>query len=115
MKIYHNPRCSKSRQTLQLIQDAGIEPTIVEYLIEPLTSKDLKSLISQLNIPPAKLVRTKESLFKELKVDLKSMSESEVIQLLVDNPKLIERPIVVSAGKAIIGRPPENVHQLLDS
>ena len=113
MKIYHNPRCTKSRQTLQRIRDAGIEPEIVEYLSAPPTATELKSIISKLGLKPEELVRRKEAIFKELGLAKAELSPQEWIQTMVDNPKLIERPIVVDGRRAVIGRPPENVDELL--
>ncbi len=112
MKIYHNPRCSKSRQTLQLIKDSGKYVEVVEYLNSPPTSDELKSIIDKLGISPEQLLRKNEAVFKE-KFKGKSYSNEEWIQIMIDNPKLIERPIVVDGEKAILGRPPENVRRLL--
>ena len=111
--IYHNPRCSKSRQTLQLILDAGVEPTIVEYLNDPPTAETLDGLVKKLGIQPDELFRKKEALFKELGLVGKDLSRDEALQTLAANPKLIERPIVVKGRKAVLGRPPENVNDLL--
>jgi arsenate reductase len=111
--IYHNPRCAKSRQTLQLIRDAGVEPTIVEYLNEPLTADELDELVKKLGIQPVELFRTKESVFKELGLAGRDLSRDEALRTLAENPKLIERPIVVKGRKAILGRPPENVNRFL--
>ncbi len=111
--IYHNPRCTKSRQTLQLIRDAGVEPAIVEYLKEPPTVDELDALVRKLGIQPDELFRKKEALFKELGLAGKELSRVEALQTLAENPKLIERPIVVKGRKAVIGRPPENVNDLL--
>ena len=112
MKIYHNPRCSKSRQTLQLIKESGREVEIIEYLTTPPTFKELKSVIFQLGISPEQLLRKNEVVFKE-KYKGKSLSDDEWIQAMIDHPKLIERPIVIDGEKAILGRPPENVLSLL--
>ena len=113
MKIYHNPRCSKSRQTLTLIEEAGVNPEIVEYLDTPPTEKDLDDILKMLCIEPDQLMRKKESVYKELGLDQKELSRQEMITVMVENPKLIERPIVVAGNKAILGRPPENVKELL--
>ncbi len=113
MKIYHNPRCTKSRQTLQLIRDAGVEPEIVEYLNDPLTAKELDGLLKQLGIEPQQLMRRGEAVYKELKLGKKVLTRAQAIKVMVENPKLIERPIVVKGKKAILGRPPENVNELL--
>jgi arsenate reductase len=108
-KIYHNPRCSKSRQTLEILTSNGIEPVIIEYLKVGLTKAEVKSLISMLKRPLKDLVRTKEAEFDKA-IDL--TNEKEVIAALVAVPKLLERPIVIKDKKAIIGRPPENVEAL---
>lgn len=112
MKIYHNPRCSKSRQTLKLINDAGKDVEIVEYLNTPPTFDELKSMIEQLGITPDQLLRKNEAIFKE-QFKGKSLSDDEWIQAMVDHPKLIERPIVIEGNRAVLGRPPENVLSLL--
>lgn len=113
IRIYHNPRCSKSRQTLQLIQEAGIEPEIVEYLNTPPSIRELEQLVKKLGIEPQALIRKGESLYKELGLGKRNLSHKEAIQLLHEHPKLIERPIVVKGDRAILGRPPENVQKLL--
>ena len=113
MKIYHNPRCSKSRQTLALIQEAGIEPEIIEYLKTPPSEAELDRILILLGIEPSGLTRKKEAAYKELDLANTQLTRPELIKVLIDNPTLIERPIVVTDDKAIIGRPPENVTQLL--
>ena len=112
MKIYHNPRCAKSRQTLALLKENGVEPQVVEYLKDLLTTEDLSQLIRILGIEPLALVRKNEAVWKE-QFKGKKLSDKEVIKAMVENPKLIERPIVVKQKKAVLGRPPENVLQLL--
>lgn len=112
MKIYHNPRCRKSRETLQLINDAGKEVELIEYLKAPPTAEELASIIDMLGISPEQLLRKNEAIFKE-SFKGKSYSDDEWINIMVDNPKLIERPIVVEGNKAVLGRPPENVQTLL--
>ncbi len=112
MKIYHNPRCSKSRQALALIQEKGQEVEIIEYLKESLSFKDLKSILEMLNIKAIELIRTNEIIWKE-NYKAKEMTDQELINAMMENPKLIERPIVIKNGKAIIGRPPEKVLNLL--
>lgn len=112
MKIYHNPRCTKSRQTLALLQENGVEPQVVEYLKDLLSAKELKELIGFLGIAPLELVRKNEVVWKE-QFKGKNLSDEEVIKAMVENPKLIERPIVVKQKKAALGRPPENVLQLI--
>ena len=112
MKIYHNPRCRKSRETLQIIQDKGIQPEIVEYLNEVPSEKELTELINQLGISAEQLLRKGEAVYKE-KYKGKTLSDSEWIKAMIETPKLIERPIVVKGNKAVLGRPPENVLELL--
>jgi len=113
MKIYHNPRCTKSRQTLALLQENGVELEVVEYLKDLFTTENLSELIGFLGIEPLALVRKNESVWKE-QFKGKELSDKEVIKAMVENPKLIERPIVVSSNQAIIGRPPENVLNLIN-
>jgi arsenate reductase len=114
VKIYHNPRCSKSRQTLALIEEQGITPEIIEYLSDVPSESDLDFICTQLAIEPLTIIRTKEKLFAELGLSKKDeKSRQEWIQLMVMNPKLIERPIVVNGDKVAIGRPPENVLGIL--
>jgi arsenate reductase len=112
MKIYHNPRCSKSRQTLSLIKEKGVEVEIIEYLKVIPSEKELISIIKLLGIKPEKLLRKGEADYKE-NFKGKILSDEEWISAMVQYPKLIERPIVVSDNKAILGRPPENVLDLL--
>lgn len=112
MKIYHNPRCTKSRQTLALLQENGVRLEVVEYLKDLLTIEDLSELIEFLGIEPLALVRKNEAVWKE-QFKGKELSDKEVIRAMVENPKLIERPIVVKQKKAVLGRPPENVLQLI--
>jgi len=107
LTIYHNPRCSKSRQTLALIEENNQEVTIVEYLKKPLDEATIKSILSLLNISPIEMMRIKETEFKEQ--NLTNADEEQLILAMVNTPKLIERPIVTTKNKAIIGRPPENV------
>lgn len=109
--IYHNPRCSKSRQTLTLLQQHNLDINIVEYLKNPLTASQIEQLINLLKINAIDIVRTKEPEFKQL--NLTTASEQQLIEALVTTPKLLERPIVVSGNKACIGRPPENILALL--
>jgi arsenate reductase len=112
MKIYHNPRCTKSRQTLELIRNAGIEPEIIEYLNAVPTEDELKELVAMLGIKPYDLLRRGEADFKD-NYKGKDLSDDEWIAAMVKYPKLIERPIVVKQKKAVLGRPPENVKTLL--
>jgi len=111
LTIYHNPRCSKSRQTLALIEDANKDVNIVEYLKAPLNETEIRSLLSLLSIDPIEMMRTKEAEFKEQQ--LKGAGDDTLIAAMANTPKLIERPIVTTKERAIIGRPPENVLALL--
>ncbi len=112
MKIYHNPRCRKSRETLALIEEKGLQPEVIEYLNNPLTASELKEVLGKLDMPAASIIRKGEAIFKE-QFKGKDLSEEQWIQAMVDYPKLIERPIVVKGNAAVIGRPPENVLSLL--
>ncbi|MCE7993395.1 MAG: arsenate reductase (glutaredoxin) [Roseivirga sp.] len=111
LTIYHNPRCSKSRQTLDIIKEAGAEVEIVEYLKEVPTAEELKALLNKLNLEAKDILRKGEPVFKE-QFKGKELSEDEWIAAMVAYPKLIERPIVVKGNKAVLGRPPENVKTL---
>lgn len=109
VKIFHNPRCSKSRETLALLEENAVSPEIVEYLKDVPSAQDIKQLLSLLNFDSARqLMRTKETIYKELNLKDET-SEDALIDAMVANPKLIERPIVINNGKAAIGRPPERV------
>ena len=112
MKIYHNPRCSKSRQTLEIIQNSGQQPEVIEYLKTPPSATELKELLQQLNLKPEQLLRKGEQLYKEKYKGLQ-LSDDEWIRVMAENPVLIERPIVVKDNKAVLGRPPENVLGIL--
>jgi len=112
--IYHNPRCSKSRETLALLKSNGVEPQVVLYLETPPDADTLRTLLSQLGMSSARaLMRQKEELYKALGLADSVLTEEALIQAMVDNPKLIERPIVVANGKARIGRPPEQVLEIV--
>jgi arsenate reductase len=111
--IYHNPRCSKSRQTLEIIQGRGVEPEIVLYLEQTPTTDQLSAIISKLGITPRQLLRKGEDAFKENNLKDDSLSDAQLIAAMVQFPKLIERPIVVVGNKAVLGRPPENVLTLI--
>lgn len=111
--IYHNPRCSKSRETLKLLQEQGIEPEIVLYLESPPDEKTLKSLLKKLGLNPRELMRTKEAEYKAQNLGDLTLSESDLIAAMINTPKLIERPIVVNGNKAAIGRPPEQILDIL--
>ncbi|NMP32482.1 arsenate reductase (glutaredoxin) [Thalassotalea sp. M1531] len=111
LTIYHNPRCSKSRQTLALIEQANAECNVVEYLKTPLDESALRELAQKLGVDAIEMMRTKEVEFKEQ--NLKGASEDTLFAAMAATPKLMERPIVVNNEKAVIGRPPENVNSLL--
>ncbi len=110
--IYHNPRCSKSRKTLALLQERGIEPTVVEYLKNPPDKRELETITRKLGVKPEQIVRRGEASFKE-KFAGKLLSDSEWLDALAEHPILIERPIVIKGERAVIGRPPENVLDLV--
>ena len=112
MKIYHNPRCSKSRQTLALLQENGVEPEVVLYLENIPTTEELKDLLLKLEITPMQLIRKGEKDWKE-NYKGKELSDAQLIEAMIAHPKLIERPIVVKDTKAVLGRPPENALELL--
>lgn len=111
--IYHNPRCSKSRSTLQLLADRGIHPVVVEYLKAPPTVEELKILLGKLGMTPRQLLRKSEAVYKELGLDDTRLPDDALIKAMAEHPVLIERPIVVSGDKAALGRPPEAVLALL--
>lgn len=111
--IYHNPRCSKSRQTLALLEENGHQPTIVEYLKNTPSVEELKATIEKLGVSPRDILRTKETEYKESGLDNQELSDSEVLNLMNSFPKVIERPIVINGDKAAVGRPPENVLNIL--
>ncbi|MCE2026845.1 arsenate reductase (glutaredoxin) [Sessilibacter corallicola] len=113
MKIYHNPRCSKSRETLKLIQAAGVEPEIVLYLQEPPNKAELESVLSKLGISARQLLRKGEDAYKDNNLADENLTESQLVEFMIKYPKLIERPIVVKGEQAVLGRPPENVTALL--
>ena len=111
--IFHNPRCSKSRQALGLLQEQGIEPEVVEYLKTPLSTQTLQNLCQKLGVNVVDMMRTKEREFKELGLGDRGVTDDELLQAMTQNPILLERPIVVCGDKAVIGRPPENVLGLI--
>jgi arsenate reductase len=111
--IYHNPRCSKSRQALELLREQAIEPQIVEYLRTPPDPQTLERLLQMLDLEPRQLMRRKEAEYRTLGLDDPQLSRSQLIQAMVDHPKLIERPIVVNGAQAALGRPPEKVLDVL--
>ncbi len=111
--IYHNPRCSKSRQTLALLIDKGVKPEIVEYLKTPPTQKELSRILELLGLTPRTLIRKKESEYKSMGLDNLNLDDSSLIAAMISYPILIERPIVVTENNAAIGRPPENVLKII--
>ena len=113
VKIYHNPRCSKSRQTLQLLRAQDVEPQIVEYLQTPPTADELDQILRLLDLEPRDLMRRKEPEYRANNLDDPALSREQLIAAMIANPKLIERPIVLKDGKAALGRPPESVLDIL--
>jgi arsenate reductase len=110
--IYHNPRCGKSRAALALLQEHGVDAVVVEYLKTPPTTEELRAILKKLDMKPEELVRKSEDVFKE-KYAGKSMSDNQWLDALAKHPILIERPIVVKGDRAVVGRPPEKVTELL--
>ncbi len=111
--IYHNPRCSKSRAALQLLHDHGCEPDVVEYLKSPPDAATLADILARLRMTPRELMRKQEAPYRELGLDDPELSDDDLIAAMVQHPILIERPIVVAGRKAIVGRPPERVEEIL--
>ena len=112
MKIYHNPRCGKSREGLAILQESKLPFEIVNYIENPISSEELNEIIKLLGIAPIDLVRKNEAIWKE-NYKGKNLSDSEIITAMAKNPKLIERPIVINKGKAVVGRPPERIKSIL--
>jgi len=112
VQIYHNPRCSKSRQTLELLQQQGVDATIIEYLKQPPTAEQLKAILTALEIDAHQLLRVKEAEYKSHNLSAQS-DETTIIAAMIESPKLIERPIVINGQRARIGRPPESVLEIL--
>ncbi len=113
VKIFHNPRCSKSRMTMELLTAKGIQPDIVEYLKTPPGLQELEEILNMLNLQPRQLMRTHEAEYKENNLSDESLSHEQLIAAMIKFPKLIERPIVIKNGKAAIGRPPETILSIL--
>lgn len=113
LTLYHNPRCSKSRGALELLQARGLQPQVVRYLETPPSASELKSLLGKLGISARDLLRSGEDEYKTLGLSDTSLSEAQLIEAMVTHPKLIERPILIAGEKAVIGRPPEKVLELL--
>jgi arsenate reductase len=112
ISIYHNPRCSKSREALQLLVERGIEPQVINYLETPLTQKQIKELLAMLNVEVFDIIRTNEAEFKKLGLD-KTSSKNDLIKAIKDHPILLQRPIIVHNNKAVIGRPVEKIFEIL--
>lgn len=113
LKIYHNPRCTKSRQTLELLKSKALKPEVIEYLKNPPSAKELDQILIALNLEPEAIIRKSEELYQQLELSQKKLNRQEWIEVLVKNPILIERPIVMNGKKAAVGRPPENVLEIL--
>lgn len=111
--IYHNPRCSKSRQGLALLREHGVEPEIIQYLKTPPSTEELDDILRKLGMEPRQLIRRREAAYKELGLADESLSREVLIQAMVEHPSLIERPIVVSGKRAVLGRPTERVLELI--
>lgn len=111
--IYHNPKCTKSRQTLALLEARGITPKVVDYLKTPPTKAELERILKLLKIDPRVLMRRKEPEYKQARLDNPTLTRAALVQAMRNHPNLIERPIVLANGKAAIGRPPENVLKIL--
>ncbi|WP_369047808.1 arsenate reductase (glutaredoxin) [Tenacibaculum sp. UWU-22] len=112
IKIYHNPRCSKSRQGLAILEQSGKEFEVVKYLDNTLSEKELTEIIALLHIKPIELVRKNEQIWKD-NFKGKNLSDTDIIKAMAENPKLIERPIVINGNKAVIGRPPESIQEII--
>lgn len=112
IKIYHNPRCRKSREGLQILEESGKDFEIVKYLENTPTKEELSDIIELLGIKPIDLVRKNESIWKE-NYKNKQLPDNKIITAMIENPKLIERPIVINKDKAIVGRPPENINKII--
>ena len=111
--LYHNPRCSKSRQTLELLRERGVEPQLVLYLQQPPSADRLRDLLGKLGLSPRQLMRRGEAIYSELKLDDSTLTDAALINAMVEHPQLIERPIAVRGDRAVLGRPPENVLALV--
>lgn len=112
IKIYHNPRCSKSRQGLEIVEQSGKEFQVIKYLENVPSERELRELLKYLNLEPSGLIRKNEAVWKE-NYKGKSLTEDQILRALIEHPKLIERPIVVNGNKAVIGRPPETIREII--
>ena len=113
LTLYHNPRCSKSRSALQILEERGLTPTIVRYLETPPSADELTALLHKLDMPARSLLRTGEEEYKALNLADATLTEQQLIDAMVASPKLIERPILIAGDRAIVGRPPERVLEIL--
>jgi len=113
IKMYHNPSCSKSRATLQLLEENGVNPNVTEYLTSPPNFEELSELLDMLGLEPRQLMRTKEAEYSEANLANPELTREQLIQAIIDHPKLMERPIVVNGNKAAIGRPPELILEII--
>lgn len=113
LEIWHNPRCSKSRQTLELLRSQGHEPIVIEYLNTPPTVARLKEILKMLDLQPRQLMRRNEAVYKEQGIDDEALDVDQLVAAMVAHPKLIERPIVINGARAALGRPPEQVLSIL--
>lgn len=112
--IYHNPKCSKSRESLQLLKDNSVEPTVIEYLKQFPSKSELQALLKKLNLPITDLIRFKETIAKDLNISAKDKKTDDAwLNIIIENPILLERPIIVNGNKAVIGRPPENILSII--
>ncbi len=113
LTIYHNPRCSKSRQALSLLQERGIQPQVIEYLKTPPDAAQIDAILARLELQPRELMRRNEAEYRELGLDEPALTREQLIQAMVEHPRLIQRPIVLSHNQAALGRPPERVLEIL--
>lgn len=113
LKIYHNPRCSKSRAAMEFLEEKGIKAEVIKYMDNPPDEAAIKELLDMLGLKPREIMRKHESVFKEAGLDDPTFTDEELIEAMVQCPSLIERPIVVNNGKAVIARPPENILDIL--
>jgi arsenate reductase len=111
--MYHNPNCSKSRETLQILEDNHMSPDIIEYLEQPPTQQELKDVIKKLGVSARDLLRTTEPVYRETNLDVDTLSDDEIIEAICEYPALLQRPIVISGARAVIGRPPTRVLELI--
>jgi arsenate reductase (glutaredoxin) len=113
LTFYHNPRCSKSRNALQLLEERGLAPSIVRYLETPPSAAQLRELLDKLGLGPRQLLRSGEEAYQTLGLANTALSDEQLIEAMVQHPKLIERPILIAGDKAVVGRPPEKVLEIL--